>query len=200
MYENRDKMGLKIGITGGIGSGKTFLAKLFEALGVPVYNADEEAKRLMNSDTRIKKQLIELFGEATYKDGKLDRTFLATIVFSDKEKLELLNGIVHPIVIQEAKDWAERQTSRYSLKEAALLFESGSYKELDYTILVTAPMDVRIQRVIKRDSVTEQQVRERISKQLSDEEKLQLADFVIINDGITPLLPQVWTLHQKFLK
>ncbi|CAM3503090.1 dephospho-CoA kinase [Sphingobacterium prati] len=193
-------MGLKIGITGGIGSGKTFLAKLFEALGVPVYNADEEAKRLMNSDTRIKKQLIELFGEATYKDGKLDRTFLATIVFSDKEKLELLNGIVHPIVIQEAKDWAERQTSRYSLKEAALLFESGSYKELDYTILVTAPMDVRIQRVIKRDSVTEQQVRERISKQLSDEEKLQLADFVIINDGITPLLPQVWTLHQKFLK
>jgi len=193
-------MGLKIGITGGIGSGKTFLAKLFEALGVPVYNADEEAKRLMNSDTRIKKQLIELFGEATYKDGKLDRTFLAAIVFSDKEKLELLNGIVHPIVIQEAKDWAERQTSRYSLKEAALLFESGSYKELDYTILVTAPMDVRIQRVIKRDGVTEQQVRERISKQLSDEEKLQLADFVIVNDGITPLLPQVWTLHQKFLK
>ncbi|WP_293944998.1 MULTISPECIES: dephospho-CoA kinase [unclassified Sphingobacterium] len=193
-------MGLKIGITGGIGSGKTFLAKLFEALGVPVYNADEEAKRLMNSDTRIKKQLIELFGEATYKDGKLDRTFLAAIVFSDKEKLELLNGIVHPIVIQEAKDWAERQTSRYSLKEAALLFESGSYKELDYTILVKAPMDVRIQRVIKRDGVTEQQVRERISKQLSDEEKLQLADFVIVNDGITPLLPQVWTLHQKFLK
>lgn len=193
-------MGLKIGITGGIGSGKTFLAKLFEALGVPVYNADEEAKRLMNSDTRIKKQLIELFGEATYKDGKLDRTFLAAIVFSDKERLELLNGIVHPIVIQEAKDWAERQTSRYSLKEAALLFESGSYKELDYTILVKAPMDVRIQRVIKRDGVTEQQVRERISKQLSDEEKLQLADFVIVNDGITPLLPQVWTLHQKFLK
>ncbi|MDF2475837.1 MAG: dephospho-CoA kinase [Sphingobacterium sp.] len=193
-------MGLKIGITGGIGSGKTFLTKLFEALGVPVYNADEEAKRLMNSDARIKKQLIELFGAATYKDGKLDRTFLAAIVFSDKEKLELLNSIVHPIVIQEAKDWAERQTSRYSLKEAALLFESGSYKELDYTILVTAPMDVRIQRVIKRDGVTEQQVRERISKQLSDEEKLLLADFVIVNDGITPLLPQVWTLHQKFLK
>lgn len=193
-------MALKIGITGGIGSGKTFLTKLFEALGVPVYNADEEAKRLMNSDARIKKQLIELFGAATYKDGKLDRTFLAAIVFSDKEKLELLNSIVHPIVIQEAKDWAERQTSRYSLKEAALLFESGSYKELDYTILVTAPMDVRIQRVIKRDGVTEQQVRERISKQLSDEEKLLLADFVIVNDGITPLLPQVWTLHQKFLK
>lgn len=193
-------MGLKIGITGGIGSGKTFICKLFEALGIPVYNADEEAKRLMNTDIRIKEKLIAQFGEATYKDGLLDRAFLADMVFSDKDKLELLNSIVHPIVIQEAKDWAERQTTRYSLKEAALLFESGSYKELDYTILVTASMDMRIQRVIERDGATEQQVRERINKQLSDEEKLQLADFVIVNDEITPLLPQVWTLHQKFLK
>jgi len=193
-------MGLKIGITGGIGSGKTFICRLFESLGIPVYNADEEAKRLMNTDIRIKEKLIAQFGEATYKDGLLDRAFLANMVFSDKDKLELLNGIVHPIVIQEAKDWAERQTTRYSLKEAALLFESGSYKELDYTILVTAPIDIRIQRVIERDGTTEQQVRERMNKQLSDEEKLQLADFVIVNDGITPLLPQVWTLHQKFLK
>jgi len=193
-------MGLKIGITGGIGSGKTFICRLFEALGIPVYNADEEAKRLMNTDIRIKEKLIAQFGEATYKDGLLDRAFLANMVFSDKDKLELLNGIVHPIVIQEAKDWAERQTTRYSLKEAALLFESGSYKELNYTILVTAPIDIRIQRVIERDGTTEQQVRERMNKQLSDEEKLQLADFVIVNDGITPILPQVWTLHQKFLK
>lgn len=193
-------MGLKIGITGGIGSGKTFICRLFEALGIPVYNADEEAKRLMNTDIRIKEKLIAQFGEATYKDGLLDRAFLANMVFSDKNKLELLNSIVHPVVIQEAKDWAERQTTRYSLKEAALLFESGSYKELDYTILVTAPMDIRIQRVIERDGATEQQVQERINKQLSDEEKLQLADFVIVNDGITPLLPQVWALHQKFLK
>lgn len=193
-------MGLKIGITGGIGSGKTFICRLFEALGIPVYNADEEAKRLMNTDIRIKEKLIAQFGESTYKDGLLDRAFLANMVFSDKDKLELLNSIVHPVVIQEAKDWAERQTTRYSLKEAALLFESGSYKELDYTILVTAPMDIRIQRVIERDGATEQQVQERINKQLSDEEKLQLADFVIVNDGITPLLPQVWTLHQKFLK
>jgi len=193
-------MGLKIGITGGIGSGKTFICRLFEALGIPVYNADEEAKRLMNTDIRIKEKLIAQFGEATYKDGLLDRAFLANMVFSDKDKLELLNGIVHPIVIQEAKDWAERQTTGYSLKEAALLFESGSYKELDYTILVTAPIDIRIQRVIERDGTTEPQVWERMNKQLSDEEKLQLADFVIVNDGITPLLPQVWTLHQKFLK
>lgn len=193
-------MGLKIGITGGIGSGKTFICRLFQMLGVPVYNADEEAKKLMNTDSRIREKLVAQFGQAVYKDGQLDRAFLARVVFSDAQKLQILNSIVHPIVIQEAKDWAARQKTRYSLKEAALLFESGSYKELDYTILVTAPLDLRVQRVMHRDGMTEQQVRERISKQLSDEEKLQLADFVIVNDGITPLLPQVWTLHQKFLK
>lgn len=193
-------MGLKIGITGGIGSGKTFICRLFQMLGVPVYNADEEAKKLMNTDRRIREKLVAQFGQAVYKDGQLDRAFLARVVFSDAQKLQILNSIVHPIVIQEAKDWAARQKTRYSLKEAALLFESGSYKELDYTILVTAPLELRVQRVMHRDGMTEQQVRERISKQLSDEEKLQLADFVIVNDGITPLLPQVWTLHQKFLK
>lgn len=193
-------MGLKIGITGGIGSGKTFICRLFQMLGVPVYNADEEAKKLMNTDSRIREKLVAQFGQAVYKDGQLDRAFLARVVFSDAQKLQILNSIVHPIVIQEAKDWAARQKTRYSLKEAALLFESGSYKELDYTILVTAPLDLRVQRVMHRDGMTEQQVLERISKQLSDEEKLQLTDFVIVNDGITPLLPQVWTLHQKFLK
>ena len=193
-------MGLKIGITGGIGSGKTFICRLFQMLGVPVYNADEEAKKLMNTDSRIREKLVAQFGQAVYKDGQLDRAFLARVVFSDAQKLQILNSIVHPIVIQEAKDWAARQKTRYSLKEAALLFESGSYKELDYKILVTAPLDLRVQRVMHRDGMTEQQVRERISKQLSDEEKLQLTDFVIVNDGITPLLPQVWTLHQKFLK
>ncbi len=191
---------MKIGITGGIGSGKTFICQLFKALAVPVYNADDEAKKLMNTDLRIRESLIAAFGEATYKDGMLDRAFLAQQIFSDKEKLELVNGIVHPIVIQAAKDWAEQQKARYSLKEAALLFESGSYKDLDYTILVTAPLSVRIQRVMERDGVTEEQVMERISKQLTDEEKIKMADFIIINDGITPLLPQVWTLHQKFLK
>ena len=191
---------MKIGITGGIGSGKTFICQLFKALAVPVYNADDEAKKLMNTDLRIRESLIAAFGEATYKDGMLDRAFLAQQIFSDKEKLELVNGIVHPIVIQAAKDWAEQQKARYSLKEAALLFESGSYKDLDYTILVTAPLSVRVQRVMERDGVTEEQVMERISKQLTDEEKIKMADFIIINDGITPLLPQVWTLHQKFLK
>ncbi|WP_343318542.1 dephospho-CoA kinase [Sphingobacterium multivorum] len=191
---------MKIGITGGIGSGKTFICQLFRALGVPVYNADEEAKKLMNTDLRIKERLIAEFGEQTYKEGKLDRAFLAEQIFSDKTKLERVNGIVHPVVIQAAKDWAEQQKFRYSLKEAALLFESGSYKDLDYTILVTAPLPVRLKRVMERDAVTEEQVMERMNKQLPDEEKLKMADFVIVNDGTTPLLPQVWTLHQKFLK
>ncbi|WP_367209740.1 dephospho-CoA kinase [Sphingobacterium sp. R2] len=191
---------MKIGITGGIGSGKTFICKLFKAMAVPVYNADEEAKKLMNTDIRIKERLIAEFGAETYPDGKLDRAFLAQRIFSDSAKLELVNGIIHPIVIQEAKEWAAQQKSRYTLKEAALLFESGSYKDLDYTILVTAPLSVRVQRVMKRDKVTEGQVMERINKQLADEEKLKLADFVIVNDGTTPLLPQVWNLHQKFLK
>ncbi len=191
---------MKIGITGGIGSGKTFICQLFKAMAVPVYNADDEAKELMNTDLRIKERLIAEFGKETYKDGKLDWAFLAEQIFSDKAKLELVNGIVHPIVIQAAKDWAEQQKSRYSLKEAALLFESGSYKDLDYTILVTAPLHIRVKRVMERDGITEEQVMERINKQLTDEEKLKLADFVIINDGTTPLLPQVWTLHQKFLK
>ncbi|WP_294182560.1 dephospho-CoA kinase [uncultured Sphingobacterium sp.] len=191
---------MKIGITGGIGSGKTFICKLFNAMAVPVYNADEEAKKLMNTDIRIKERLIAEFGAETYPDGKLDRAFLAQRIFSDSAKLELVNGIIHPIVIQEAKEWAAQQKSRYTLKEAALLFESGSYKDLDYTILVTAPLSVRVQRVMKRDKVTEGQVMERINKQLADEEKLKLADFVIVNDGTTPLLPQVWNLHQKFLK
>jgi len=154
----------------------------------------------MNTDIRIKERLIAEFGAETYPDGKLDRAFLAQRIFSDRTKLELVNGIIHPIVIQEAKEWAEQQKSRYTLKEAALLFESGSYKDLDYTILVTAPLSVRVQRVMERDKVTEGQVMERINKQLSDEEKLKLADFVIVNDGTTPLLPQVWNLHQKFLK
>lgn len=193
-------MGLNIGITGGIGSGKTFICRLFEALGVPIYNADAEAKKLMHTDDTIKTKLIEVFGAQTYKDGVLNKTFLSSVVFADEEKLQRLNSIVHPIVIQHAKDWAASQRARYSLKEAALLFESGSYKELDYTILVTAPQDVRLARVMKRDGLSEQQVQERMNKQMSDDEKMALADFVIVNDGITPLLPQVWALHQKFLK
>lgn len=194
-------MGLKIGITGGIGSGKSYVAKIFKALGVPFYDADKEAKALMNSHEGIKSALLREFGPDVYDGvGQLGRGYLASEVFRDKSKLAKLNAIVHPIVIQHGEDWALSQTFHYSLKEAALLFESGSYKKLDYTILVTAPLDVRINRVIQRDNTTRQDVLDRISKQLPDEEKQSMASFTIVNDGITPLLPQLLPLHARFLQ
>lgn len=194
-------MGLKIGITGGIGSGKSYVAKIFKALGVPFYDADKEAKALMNSHLEIKSALLQEFGPGVYdRLGMLNRVYLAAEVFRDKNKLAKLNAIVHPIVIQHGEDWAFLQTSPYSLKEAALLFESGSYKKMDYTILITAPLEVRINRVIQRDDTTRQDVLDRIGKQLPDEEKQALADFTIVNDGITPLLPQILPLHERFLE
>lgn len=194
-------MGLKIGLTGGIGSGKSYVAKVFKALGVPFYDADKEAKELMNTNSAIKNALILEFGKQVYDiEGHLDRTYLASQVFRDKERLDKLNAIVHPIVIQHGEDWALSQNFPYSLKEAALLFESGSYKKLDYTILVTAPTDMRIARVMQRDTITREEVLDRINKQLPDEEKQKLADFIIVNDGLTPLLPQILPLHKQFLE
>lgn len=193
-------MGLKIGITGGIGSGKSYVAKLFKALGVPFYDADKQAKLLMGSHPEIKEKLIEAFGEAVYSpEGSLDRAYLSSLVFTDAAKLKQLNSIVHPIVIRHGEEWGEAQTFPYSLKEAALLFESGSYKQLDYTILVTAPEEMRIERVMVRDTVLRQQVLDRISKQMPEEAKRELADFILINDGVEPLLPQVLALHEQFL-
>ncbi|HLS94450.1 dephospho-CoA kinase [Sphingobacterium allocomposti] len=194
-------MGLKVGITGGIGSGKSYVARIFKALGVPFYDADTEAKKLMNTDGQIRSALIKQFGEAVYlEDGQLNRAYLSSVVFTDEKRLQALNAIVHPVVIQHGTDWAEAQSYPYSLKEAALLFESGSYKSLDYTILVTAPLEMRIKRVVKRDAVSREQVLDRINKQMPDEKKSEIADFVIVNDENVPLLPQVLTLHQQFLR
>lgn len=194
-------MGIKVGITGGIGSGKSFVAKIFQALGVPVYDADKEAKDLMNTNATIKEALINVFGTEVFDaDAKLNRSYLSSLVFKNQEKLNQLNMIVHPAVIQHGSDWANKQKYAYSLKEAALLFESGSYQSLDYTILVSAPEPVRIQRVMLRDAVDEQQVVDRINKQMPEDEKVLLADFVVVNDGKEALLPQVLKLHTYFLK
>ncbi|PRD57263.1 dephospho-CoA kinase [Sphingobacterium gobiense] len=194
-------MGLKIGITGGIGSGKSYIAKVFKALGVPFYDADNEAKELMNTNPAIIDALISEFGKEVYDiEGRLNRGYLASQVFRDKDKLDKLNAIVHPIVIQHGEEWTISQTFPYSLKEAALLFESGSYKKLDYTVLITAPIAIRIARVMQRDAVTREEVLDRINKQLPDEEKQKLADFTIINDGSIPLLPQILPLHSQFLE
>jgi len=194
-------MGLKIGITGGIGSGKSYVAKIFKALGVPFYDADKEAKALMNTSQQLREALTKAFGEEVYSsDGSLDRAYLSSLVFADQEKLRRLNSIVHPLVIQHGEDWSRAQIYPYSLKEAALLFESGSYQKLDYTILVSAPEDERVARVMRRDNVSKEQVQQRMRQQMNDKDKEKLADFVIINDGVKPLLPQVLHLHDKFLK
>lgn len=193
-------MSIKVGITGGIGVGKTFVAKIFKTIGMPVYDADTEAKKLMKFHPDIKENLIREFGENTYtNEGELDNKYLAKLVFNNTEKLNKLNAIVHPVVIQHGREWGERQKTKYSLKEAALLFESGSYRDLDYTILVTAPLDVRIERVMERDRVDREAVLQRIAKQMPEEQKLKLADFTIVNDGIKALLPQIMEIHKKLI-
>lgn len=191
-------MGLKVGITGGIGVGKSLVCRIFSVLGIPIYDADREAKAIMAEDREVGNALKAAFGDTVFDQyGKLDRAYLSEVVFSDEKKLKQLNSIVHPAVIKAGEDWASAQTSAYSLKEAALLFESGSYKKLDFTILVTAEESIRINRVMKRDEVTEDQVRARMSKQSSDDQKLPLANAIIINDGEQSLIEQVMAIHHR---
>ena len=191
---------LKIGLTGGIGSGKSTVAAIFEVLGAPVFYADEEAKRLMNEDPHIQSAIKQLLGENSYLDGKLDRNFIAKEIFSDAEKLSELNKIVHPVTIAHAAAWMEQRKKPYAIKEAALIFESDSNKHLDFVIGVFRPVEKRIERVMKRDGITQEQVTERINRQMNEEEKMKLCDFVLINDGQTLLIPQVIDLHDYFIK
>jgi dephospho-CoA kinase len=190
---------LKIGLTGGIGSGKSTVAKVFETLGVPVYYADEAAKRLMNDDELLKEKLQQHFGKETYVDEKLNRSYLSSIVFNNADKLALLNSIVHPATIADAAKWMLRQTSPYVIKEAALIFESGSQQGLDKVIGVYAPAALRIQRVIKRDNISRDEIVARMNKQIDEEIKMRLCDYVIKNDEQEMVLPQVLELHEKFL-
>ncbi|MGB0862155.1 MAG: dephospho-CoA kinase [Saprospiraceae bacterium] len=189
---------MKIGITGGIGSGKTTICKIFEVLGIPVYYADDRAKRLMVENEILKKGIIELFGKNAYlENGELNRAHIAGIAFKDANILKALNNLVHPAVHKDANEWADAQTDApYSLREAALIFEGGGYKLLDKVITVFAPKEVRIERVMARDKVDKAAVEARISKQMPDEEKIKLADFVIINDGKTSLVEQVVKIHR----
>ena len=190
---------IKVGLTGGIGSGKSTVAKVFEVLGIPVYYADDAAKRLMNEDEDLKEKIQAEFGNAVYKDGRLDRKYLSEIVFSNPEKLQLLNSLVHPATLKDAETWMNLQTTTYTLKEAALIFESGAQQYLDYVIGVTAPAPLRIQRTMQRDGVTREEVIARMDKQIDETIKLKLCDFVITNDEQEMLLPQIIELHKKLL-
>lgn len=189
---------IKIGITGGIGSGKSTVCKVFKVLGIPVFEADQVARQLMNSDAKVRIQLISLFGSTVYlADQTIDRTLLSAIVFNNPSLLAALNSIVHPAVRNAFDDWCKDQQSPYVLHEAAILFESGFYKLMDKTIAVAAVESERVQRVMKRDNTSEQQVRQRISNQWTDEQRVKLADFVISNNDNELIIPQIVEIDKK---
>lgn len=192
---------LKIGITGGIGSGKTTVCKIFELLGVAVFYADDVAKTLMISDSLLISQIKSAFGNASYfEDNSLNKKHIADLVFSNSKNLALLNSFVHPAVFSEMDNWTLRQNSTYVLKEAALLFESGSYLKNDFNILVSSAEELRIARVMKRDNVSADKVKERIKNQMPEADKKEKADFFIENNETDFLITQVLALHQGFLK
>lgn len=184
-----------VGLTGGIGSGKTTVARMFEAYGIPIYIADDEAKNLMHTSTEICEALQNLLGEAVYKNGELDRPFMANLIFNDKALLEKVNNVVHPAVEAHFQEWKKKHNAPYCIKEVAILFENGSYKRCDKTILVVTNEEERIARVMKRDNVNREKVLERIKNQWTDEEKISLADYIIKNENLTHTEEQVKKLH-----
>jgi len=177
-----------IGLTGGIGSGKTTAAKYFKELGYPLYNSDLRAKELQNNNTEVIQAITDVFGPEAYVNGEMNRPYIASITFSDKTKLQALNAIVHPAVFKDFNDWYHQQTTPYIIKEAAILIESGSYKNCDLIITVNADLETRIERTIKRDNLQREQVEARIKNQLSDQERASYADFVIDNSKDLPHL------------
>jgi len=195
------KKSLQVGVTGGIGSGKSLVCRIFATLGVPVYDSDSRAKILMTTDGILTDQIKKEFGSLSYNaDGTLNRKFIGELVFQDERRRQTLNQLVHPRVAADYGKWVNAQSFAYVVKEAALLIETGSYKELDKTIVVTAPDALRIKRVLERDTErTEQVVRDIIKSQMPQDEKSAKADFVIVNDGTQPVLPQVLSLHRLFL-
>lgn len=193
---------LRIGITGGIGSGKTTVCRIFESMGIPVFYADSVAKEIMIKDQLLMAGVRHAFGHESYfKDGRLNNRHIADIVFNNEAELHKLNALVHPAVFRAYDAWADKLPSStpYTLKEAALLFESGSYLKSDKNILVTAPHELKLARVMQRDQVTAQQVQVRMDKQLSDEQKLTMADYLIENNEKASLIEQVLNLHHLFL-
>ncbi len=184
-----------IGLTGGIGSGKTTVANMFKDLGVSVYIADDEAKRLANSSKVIRNKLTQLLGHSAYVEGNLNRKFVANLIFNDPKLLAKVNAIIHPKVASHFRRWVRRQSGNYCIKEAAILFENSGYKDCYLTILVTAPIEARIKRVIDRDNTTIEAIRDRMNNQWPDEEKVKLADIVIENLDLITTLKEVKKIH-----
>ena len=189
----------RIGITGGIGAGKSLVAEIIKAMGYPVYNSDERAKELTESNPKIKEGLIHLFGEEIYQNDTLNKFALAQAIFSDESLREKVNALIHPIVREDFNLWALAQNNSLVFNESAILFETGSFKNFDAIILVYAPKELRIKRIMKRDNCSENEVLKRMNSQFSDEEKYQLTEFRVLNDEQTPLLEQVEQIILSFL-
>lgn len=190
----------KIGITGGIGSGKSTVCRVFALLGAAIYDSDREAKRLMNSDPHLTAQIRELFGPEAYQQGQLNRPFLASIVFHNPERLAQLNTLVHPAVAADFEQWAKKQPAPYVIEESAILFEAGADRNMDETVAVVAPEALRIQRTCLRDHSDEVAVRARMARQMSDEERMARADHILVADEKRLLIPQIIELHKRFIQ
>lgn len=188
-----------VGVTGGIGSGKSTVCRIFQSFGIPVYDADQRAKALYIESENVKSQVIELLGERAYKSDKPDKEYIANQVFGDNSKLEKLNQIIHPAVKSDFEDWYHSQNTTYVIKEAAIMIESGSYKQCYKLILVTAPKELRIKRVVERDNTSADEVEKRMSNQMTDDEKRAYCDFEILNDGNSSLIEQVRDIHRQLL-
>lgn len=198
---NKSNQPWSVGVTGGIGSGKTMVCKIFGALGVPVFEADKEARLLLEKDDSTRNQLSLLLGKDIFPGpGVVDRAAMAKLIFSDKELLGRVNRIVHPVVRRRFAEWRATRHAVYVIQEAAILFETGGYLDMDLMVHVSAPEELRIRRVTDRDQVTQEQVRSRMTNQWTDERKSALADFVILNDGNSFLIKQVIELHNKIVQ
>lgn len=182
---------IKIGVTGGIGAGKSMVCSVLEQMGYPVFYSDIEAKKIVSSNTEVKHQLIELFGRKIFTHDQLNRVYLAKLLFSDTTLVEKMNAIVHPKVRETFQEWTLNQNSTIVFNEAAILFETGAFKNFDATLLVTAPLDIRLKRVSSRDNVSEEEIMKRINNQWSDEQKKNLATFILVNDDSQSVLNQL---------
>ena len=191
----------KIGVTGGIGSGKTLICRIFMHLGIPVFKADEMSKFLLDNNRELRNELIRAFGNQIYKDSKIDRQHFASVIFSNKSKLDLANRIIHPFVGRFFREWVvEQKEVPYVIEEAAILFESGAYKMMDKVVMVSAPVDLRIQRVMERDGMDREAIEARMRFQADEEEKVKRADYVIVNDGNEMVLPQLLRIHNELIQ
>ena len=189
-----------VGLTGGIGSGKSTVARMFESKGIPVYTADDEAKKLMNTSKVIKKQLINLLGNECYQNGELNKAFISTKIFNDKTILKKINAIVHPKVGNHFKRWLKKQTAPYIIKEAAIIFENNLQSQYDVIITVVAKKETRIERILKRDATSIDKIENIIKNQISDEEKIKLSNYVVYNQDLDETARQVSEIHDKILE